>query len=193
MSKLKNKIDEILNNKGLSHYRTCRLIGCNDSTLSRMMNGKLPFSKNIRNKILPILEITEEEFESLVIADKYPKEIIKKAVLAKQNPPAPVEIPQQKTKDTKSPILTTQIDKLILKKGLSRTKLSKLINYGQGIFNQMIIGKYKISGTVIERLSEVLEISQEDIKAWVLADKYSLEVLCMAWDVCISEGDNKQF
>ncbi len=184
---LKNKIDAILNSKGLSRYKVCKLINCTNGTLSKMANGKVPFSKNIKNKILPILEVSEEEFESWIVADKYPSEIIKKALAAKKNPPEPVKIPQQKTKVTKSPILTAKIDKLILEKQLSRTKLSKLIEYDQITLNRMILGRYKMSGTVIERLSKVLEISQEEIKAWILADKYTLDLLSMAWDVCTSE------
>ncbi len=190
MLNVQRNIEKILKKKEISIYKASQLMQVNDGALYRMVRGRSNFSEKFINKMIPLLEVSREEFESWVIADKNPKEIIKKAVLAKQNPPAPIEIPQQKTKDTKSPILTAQIDKLILKKGLSRTKLSKLVNYGQGVFNQMIIGKCTISDTVIKRLSEVLEVSQEDIKAWVLADKYSLEVLCMAWDVCTSEGDN---
>ncbi len=48
----------------------------------------------------------------------------------------------------------------------------------------MILGTHKISDTVIEKMSEVLEVSQDDIKAWVLADKYSPDILSMAWKVC---------
>ncbi len=187
MSYVQKNIEKILKEKKITIYRASQLIEVKDSALYEMVKRRSNFSEKFINKIIPLLEVSREEFESWIIADKNPKEVIQKAISVKQNPPSSVEIPQQKTKDTESPILTAQIDKLILKKGLSRTKLSKLINYGQGIFNQMIIGKYKISDTVIERLSEVLEVSQENIKAWVLADKYSLELLCMAWDVCTSE------
>ncbi len=187
MSCVQKNIEKILKKKKITIYKASRLINVDDGALYRMVRGRSNFSKKYINKIIPLLEVSREEFESWIIADKYPKEIIKKAISVKQNPPAPVEIPQQKTKETESPILTAQIDELILKKGLSRTKLSKLINYGQGIFNQMIIGKHKISCNVIERLSEVLEISQDEINSWVLADKYSLEFLCMAWEVCTSE------
>ncbi len=187
MNNLNKKILSNLSEKNLSVYKLSKLIGYSGGSLSSMIKGKMSFSKRVIEKILPILKVSKEEFESWMIADRYPKEIIEKALAIKKNPPMPVEIPQQKTKITKSPILTAKIDKLILEKQLSRTKLSKLINYDQITLNRMILGMHKISGTVVERLSEVLEVSQDDISAWVLADKYSLDELSMAWDVCTSE------
>ncbi len=184
------KIEEILLRKGLSKYKLSQMINYKDSNLNRIIYGKQSMTKRTKEKLMPILEVSEEELESWIIADKYHKEVIKKSIFVKKNPPDAVEIPQQKTKVTKSPILTAKIDKLILEKQLSRTKLSKLIEYDQITLNRMILGAYKMSDTVIERLSEFLEISKDDIKAWVLADKYSLEVLYMAWDVCNTEGYN---
>ncbi len=189
MSYLQKNIEKILKKNNITIYKASQLIQVDDGALYRMVRGRSSFSKKYIEKIVPLLEVSREEFESWIIADKYPKELIKKAVSVKKNPPAPVEIPQQKTKVTKSPILTAKIDKLIIEKQLSRTKLSKLLEYDQITLNRMIRGTHKISGTVIEGLSGVLEIPQEDINSWVLADKYSLEVLLMAWDVCKSEDD----
>ncbi len=187
MSYIRENVERILKKKKITVYRASQLMQVNDSGLYAMVRGRSNFSEKYINKIIPLLEVSREEFESWVIADKYPKEIIKKAMSIKQNPPSPVEIPQQKTKITKSPILTAKIDKLILEKQLSRTRLSKLIQYDQIALNRMILGAYKMSGRVIEGISDVLEVSQDDIRSWILADKYSLDLLCMAWNACISE------
>ena len=41
----------------------------------------------------------------------------------------------------------------------------------------MIIGKISMSKTVISGMSEALEISEDVIRGWILADKYSVEEL----------------
>ncbi len=189
MSYLQRNIEKILKKNNITIYKASQLIQVDDGALYRMIRGRSNFSKKYIDKIIPLLDISKEEFESWIIADKYPKELIKKAISVKKNPPAAVKIPQQKTKVTKSPILTAKIDKLILEKQLSRTRLSKLLEYDQITLNRMIRGTHKISGTVIEGLSRVLEIPQEDINSWILADKYSLDILCKAWEVCSSEDD----
>jgi len=45
----------------------------------------------------------------------------------------------------------------------------------------MIIGKEPMSPLVISKIAPVLEVSEDEIISWIIADKYSLEALsvCM--------------
>jgi len=171
MNILKNKIDEILNKKGLSRHKLSQLIEVSDGTLSKMTIGKRPFSKNIKEKILPILEVSEEEFESWTVADKYPKELIKKAIESS------FQSHSELNSASAQLVFTQNIDKILKEKNMSRTALAKSIKYNQPDVNRMIVGKMPISNTVLTRISEFFEIPKEDLQAWVLADRYSLEIL----------------
>lgn len=170
-------INKIIQNKKLTKYQLSKIIGCSESTLSEILNSKINLSEKMIEKLNPVLNISKEELQSWVLADNYSKEVLKLAIEAKQNPVIPVKLPQQKIKKRKPLILTTEIDKRIIQKGLSRTKLSELIGYNQGGLNRMILGKIPISETVILKISPILEISQNDILGWILADKYSLNIL----------------
>jgi transcriptional regulator with XRE-family HTH domain len=168
MSILKEKIDATLNKKGLSRYKLGLLIGVSEAALSEMTRAITPFSKNVIEKILPILEVSKEEFESWIVADKYKPEIIKKGIDSIKN------------KEEKTLILTQNIDKILKEKKLSRTALSKLIKHSQSGLNRVIIGKEPLSKNVMEKLSIGLEIPEDNLQAWVLADKYSLKILELA-------------
>ena len=79
--------------------------------------------------------------------------------------------------DDKRLILTTKIDSILQEKAISRTALSKQINYSQGKLNEMIIGKEPMSPLVISKIAPILDVSENQIKSWILADKYSLTAL----------------
>jgi transcriptional regulator with XRE-family HTH domain len=166
MSILKNKIDTILKEKGLNRHKLCQLTKIADSTLGDMVSERTPFSEYVKEKILPILEISQEEFENWIVADKYSKEILKLAIENKKDFPY-----------KRKSMLTTKIDLILQKKGMSRTALSKEIKYSQSALNAIIIGKRGLSKSVLERISKALEIPQDEILSWVLADKYDLKVL----------------
>jgi transcriptional regulator with XRE-family HTH domain len=166
MPTITKKIDDILKTKNLSRKELSKLINCTDGALNQMIRKDIPFSENVKEKILPILEVSEEEFESWILADKYPKEVLKLAIQAKKDFP-----------DKRKSIFTTKIDSILQQKGMSRTALSKEIKYSQGSLNKMIIGKRGLSKSVLERISEALDISQNDILSWIVADRYSLQVL----------------
>jgi transcriptional regulator with XRE-family HTH domain len=163
------EFNEKLLAKNLSQRALAKMIDYSDSGLNARILGKYPFSKSIIKKLLPILEVTKNEFESWIVADKYPKKLIEKAIEAIKN-----------REDKKVLVFTQNIDKILKEKNLSRTALAKAIKYDQPSVNNMITGKKSISKTVLTGISGFLEIPEEDLQAWILADKYSLKVLELA-------------
>jgi hypothetical protein len=166
------KIDEKLKTKNLSRRELSRLTNYPWGYLNQMITGKTAFSKNLQKKVLPILEVSREEFESWILADKYPKEVLERAIQVKKIFPY-----------KKKSILTTKIDTILQEKDMSRTALSKEIKYSQSSINAMIVGKLNMSKSVMERVSNVLEIPQIEIQSWIVADKYSLDLLERAWRI----------
>jgi len=166
MAILNNKINNFLNNKKLTLCNLGKLMSFSEGALYDMVQKRRPFSENAIKKLLPILEISREEFESWVVADKYPKEVLKHAIQTKK------EFPYKRKS-----ILTTKIDTILQEKSMSRTDLSKEIKYSQSGLNRMIIGQINMSKSVLERISTVLEIPEKDLHAWIVADKYSLQLL----------------
>jgi len=159
------KIDNILKEKNLTAYKLSKLMQVSDSALYGMIKGDTPFSKKFIEKLLPIIKVKESEFIGWIIADKYPKETIELAVQT------------QKGKHDDKLILTTRLDEILSSKNISRTSLSKIIDYSQGSLNDVITGKKSISKSVISRLAATLEIKEEQITSWIIADKYSSESL----------------
>jgi len=172
MKVLQYKIDKILNSKALSRYKLSQLTGIAEATLCQMTKGKSQFSDNIIKKVLPFLEVSRTEFESWILADKYSKEVLKLAVQAKKDFAC-----------NKQLILTTKIDSILHEKGISRTVLSKEIKYGQSGLNQIITGKRTMPKSVLERLSIAFEVSQDQILSWIIAGKYSLQILEAAYNL----------
>jgi len=171
---IKEKLNKILNRKNLTIYQLSKLTNFSESALGLMIKGKCPFLDKAMKKILSVLEISQEEFESWVIADKYPKEVLKLALEAKKNFPY-----------KRKSVLTANIDSILQQKGMSRTAAAKQIDYSQSGLNRMIIGQISMSKTVIERLSKVLDISETEIKSWIVADKYSKKVLELSIKECL--------
>jgi predicted transcriptional regulator len=169
MSILKKKLDTILKEKRLNRHKLCCLTKIADSTLGDMVSRRTPFSKYVKEKILPILEVSEEEFEIWIVADKYSPEVIQKAIEAFKN-----------KEDKKVPVLTQNINKMLKEKNLSQTALSKLIKHSQSALNCAITGKEPLSENLMKKLSEFFEIPEEDLQAWILVDKYSLKILELA-------------
>ena len=165
------KIYDLLKTKNLSGSKLGKLINVSDGALYSMINGERPFPEDKIQKIAPILEVSTEEIKGWILSDKYPKNILEMAVNIKH------ETPQEEGKI----ILTSKINEILQQKGISRTALSKLINYSQGKLNEMIIGKEPISPLVISKIALVLEVSEDEITSWIVADKYSLEALI--WSV----------
>lgn len=170
MAILKEKIDKKLQEKNLSRYKAAKLIGCAESTLNKMARGEKPFSEKVTKKLLPIIEVTEEEFNGWILADKYPENILKRAIKVKQ----------EVKPDAGMLILTAKIDSYLQQKELSRTALSKVIAYSQGKLNEMIIGKEPMSPLVISKIAPALGVPEEEIMSWLVADKYSIDALRMS-------------
>ena len=166
MSILTRKIKHILEEKNISIYQLSKMINYHEGALNAMINNKKAIPNNVENNLLPILKISREEFEGWILVDKYSKEVLMLAIQAKKNFPY-----------RRKSILTAKIDEILEKKGLSRTVLAKQINYNQSGLNKMIISKISMSKSVIEKLAAFFEISQNEIIAWILADKYSLKTL----------------
>jgi len=166
------KIENILKNKNLSRYKLNQIINYNESSLNHMINGKRAFTEEAKEKILPVLEISREEFESWILADKYPKEVIKLAIQIKKE-----------SKNNDKLILTAKIDEILQNRNMSRTQLSKLAKYDQSSVNKMLTGKESFSKTVLTKLSTALEIPENEIKSWIIADKYPLQILESALNI----------
>jgi plasmid maintenance system antidote protein VapI len=164
-----HKINTILENKKLTQYELNKKINYYENKLSNMIRGKEPFPSHIIEKLLPILEVSRDEFESWIVADKYPKEVIQLAIEAKKT----------KNKDYKL-ILTAKIDEQLKPRGLSRTAFSKQIKHSQSSFNNAVTGKESLSKNLMVKISTALEIPIEKLQAWAVADKYSLKVLMLA-------------
>jgi transcriptional regulator with XRE-family HTH domain len=165
----KNKINIFLNNKKLTLCNLAKLMHFSAGALYDMVHGKSPFSENAIKKLLPVLEVSPEEFQSWIVADKYSKDLLELAIQTRKTFPY-----------KKKSVLTVKIDEILKNRDMSRTNLAKMINYSQSGLNRMIIGDAPMSKSVIERVSNVLEIPQNEIQSWIIADKYSLKVLELA-------------
>jgi len=165
-----DKINKILDEKNLNIYQLNKLMDFSDGALRKMISAKSHFSEKAVKKLLPVLEVSREEFECWVLADKYPREVLKLAIDNKKKFPF-----------KRKSILTVKIDEILQQKNMSRTALAKEINYSQSGLNRMITGKINMSTPVIAKISEVLGILQNNILSWILADRYSLQILEMAW------------
>ena len=111
---------------------------------------------------------------------KNPRPEIRREI--KKAPFVRVDLPQAKKTTGKKLILTNEIDKIILAKKLSRTQLSKLVckdKEGTAL-NKPVTGVETMSDNLIKKLAPVIEVSEQQIKSWILADKYSLETLELA-------------
>lgn len=169
MSIVTKKLEEKLIVKDLTRYKLSKLLDYSEGTLNQMARGERPFPDALIDKICDVLNIPKDEFQAWLLADKYSKETIQTAI---------TELNNRKYNETL--ILTQRIDEKLQEKHLSRTALSKLIKYDQSSVNRMIIGKDSMSKTVITRIAPILEVSEETIIGWILADKYSLKVLILA-------------
>lgn len=171
MSVITEKINHILSQKNLSRYKVSKLLDYKESTLNRIINGKQTISDELIEKLLPILEVSKEEFIAWIIADKYSKEAVRNALNALG------------MKLDNKPVLTKNIDIILAEKNLSRTELSKLIKYDQSGLNKMITGQISMSKAVILKLVPVLEVNEDTITGWILADEYSLAILIKSIEV----------
>ncbi|OGH97002.1 MAG: hypothetical protein A2104_09900 [Candidatus Melainabacteria bacterium GWF2_32_7] len=227
------KIKEIIDKKNISQNELAKRANYDHGAFGSFIRGERPFPDEAIEKIAPILEVTKEEIQGWILADKYPKETIELAIKAKKELPLqdnthchserseesqrsfdaqddthchcepPKEAWQSNNssnknndiesekrsfaQDDKRLILTTKIDSILQEKGISRTALSKQINYSQGKLNEMIIGKEPMSSLVISKIAPILNVSENQIKSWVLADKYSLTALEEAVKILNSE------
>jgi len=84
MTIIAEKISEILKKKNLSYLKLIKKIDYPESPFYQMLRGDRPFSDIVMEKILPILEVSQEEFEGWILADKCSREIIELALKAKK-------------------------------------------------------------------------------------------------------------
>jgi len=168
------KVNDILHKKNLSRQNLSDFLKKDKSYISRIFSGDRPFPEKIIEKLIPILEVSKEEFEGWIIADKYPKDALKLAIQIKTDFPY-----------KRKSVLTTKIDEILQHKNMSRTALAKQINYSQSGLNQIITGKRSVPKSVLKKLSYALDISRNDILSWILADKYNLQILKTAYS-CIN-------
>lgn len=166
MTTVKNKTDILLKEKDISYYKLSKLIDYNVSYLNNIFKGKRTFPELLIKKLLPILEVSREEFESWIIVDKYSKEVLELAIRAKKGFPYKRKL-----------ILTAKLDAVLQEKGMSRTTLSKEIKYSQSSLNAIITGKRNMPESVLKKISQALDISQDEILSRIVADRHNLRVL----------------
>jgi len=174
MSIFSDKIKNILNKKNISIYKLSKLIDYHEGALNAMINSKKSIPENVKVKLLLTLDVSKEEFEGWILADKYTKEVLKLAIESKKSFPF-----------KRKSILTARIDNILKNINMSRTTLSKKIVYNQSGLNRMITGKINMSKPVLEKVSSILGISQNEILSWILADQYNLQTLETAYS-CIT-------
>lgn len=170
LSAVSKNIDRILAQKKLSRYQLNKLINYYESDLNKMIKSQKAMPEHVIEKIAPILEVSESQIRSWILADKFPKENLELAASIKK---------ETKLKKDQL-ILTVKIDEILQSKSISRTALSKQIKYSQSGLNRMIIGQESLSQSVKERIAQILEVPVEEITSWVIADKYDIEVIEMA-------------
>lgn len=164
------KINKILTNKNLNPYSLSKLTKMDDGYVINVIKGKKPFSDCFIKKLLPILEVARAEFDSWLLADSYNKNILELAIKHKSE-----------TKKQKGElILKIKIDSILKQKNMSRTALSKQIKYCQSSLNKMITGQLGLSKSVRKEIAPILEVTEEEILSWIVADKYSLKVIRLA-------------
>jgi len=170
MLKVTENLKTLLQKKNLSENKLAQAIEYHSGSLNKIINGKEAFPEHIIEKIAPILEVSPEEIKGWILADKYAQNILKRAL----------EVKQEVQPEAGKLILTTKIDSFLQLKAISRTSLSKMVGYSQGKLNEMIIGKEPISPNVISKIAPVLDVSEDEINSWIVADKYSVEALRVA-------------
>lgn len=170
MSILTDKIDKLLSDKQLSRNKLALLIGYDAGSLNKMIKGEKSFAEDKIQKIAPILEIPPEQIKGWILADKYPENVLKRAL----------EVKQEVKPEAGMLILTAKIDEILKEKGLSRTRLSNLIGYSQGKLNEMIKGVEPMSPLVVSKIAPVLEVSEEEITSWIVAGKHPTDALRLA-------------
>lgn len=166
MSVVTTKIKRILNEKNLNIYQLHKIMDFSEGALRLMIKEQCPFSEKAIKKLLPILEVSKEEFETWILADKYSKELVELAIKEKKDFPY-----------KRKSMLTTKIDALLEERNMSRTDLSKEIKYSQSGLNRMITRQISMSEPVLIRIAEFFEIPQDEIRSWIVADRHKLEVL----------------
>lgn len=164
------KIKELLKNKNLTGYKLSKIIGISDGSMYAMIRGQAEFPADKIQKIAAVLEVSSDEINGWILADKCPENVLKRAI----------EVKQEVQLDIGMLILTTKIDNYLQQKGLSRTSLSKVIGYSQGKLNEMIKGVEPISPLVISKIAPVLEVTEDEIISWIVADKHSINALRVA-------------
>lgn len=170
MTVITEKIRQLLEEKNISQNELARRVQYKHGPFGSIIRGEKPIPEDVLIKMALILEISQEEIKGWILADKYPENILKRAL----------EIKQEVKPEAGKLILTIKIDSLLQEKGLSRTALSGLIGYSQGKLNQMIKGDEPISPLVVSKIAPVLEVSEDEVTSWVVADKYSIGTLQVA-------------
>lgn len=172
MSILYKNISTILDEKKITRHKLAVITNYDAGSLNKMIKGQNKFPDELISKIAPVLDVAEDDLKSWILADKYPKSVIENAYNCKSA-----------KKKKRELVITNKIDDILIEKNLSRTQLAKQINYSQSGLNAMITGKKSFSKNVMQKVADVLEISPENIQAWILADKEEIQTLQKAIEV----------
>jgi transcriptional regulator with XRE-family HTH domain len=85
-------------------------------------------------------------------------------------------------------VITKKFQQILKGKNLSQIALAKKVIYDDAALNAIILGKRAFPDPLLEKISKILEIPEEEFKSWIIADKYTVETLQTA----IEELENKQ-
>ena len=127
-----------------------------------MFYGRKKIPDNIIEKIAPILNVSPEEIKGWILADKYSKEILQRALQLRQE-----HIEQHKL------IFTTKTHELMETKNLSISAFSREIHYNQGWLSQILLGNQPVSKKLMQKICNFSGIFEDEIRSWIVADKYS--------------------
>lgn len=163
------KIKKIIEKKNLSENKLSKIIDYHSGSLNKIITGKEACPDHLIEKLAPILEVSVNEIKSWFLADKYSKKVLLLALKVKKEFANEGKL-----------VLTTKIDEFCNAQAISRTALSKIIKHSQSGFNRIVIGKETLSRSVINKLSIAMAVGECEIKSWVVADKYSKEIIELA-------------
>lgn len=163
------KLEILFEQKGLTAYSLAKLINYNDSSMSQMLYGRKKIPDNVINSIASILEVSPEQIKGWILANKYSKKVLQRALQLKQKYTGQDKL-----------IFTAKIHELMEQHNLTINPFAKTIGYNQGWLSQVVLGKEPVSKKLMEKLCAFSGLSEEEISSWIVTDKYSVETLRVA-------------
>ncbi len=160
------KITELLETKGISTYKLGQICGYSHGAIIQMIKGSRSIPEHILNKISVTLEVPDYKLKGWILADKYSRDVLERALHLKQEYAGQDKL-----------IFTAKIHELMEQHNLTINPFAKAIGYNQGWLSQVVLGKEPVSKKLMDKLCAFSSLSEEEIISWIVADKYSVEAL----------------